>query len=150
MNFYISYFAQFRNMTPKQICFSTAIWDPKWFHDFKNQSHKFIKDKKVYGLRATCFNPQDTSCRGMPCQHAPSSCAFLKNYDDQLSRLDFKMTIDALSEVANIIATELSINEPDVVLLVHETPDKACSERHSIIKWFKMNGVEIKEWKKPS
>jgi len=148
MNFYISYFAQFRNMTPKQICFSTALWDPKWFHDFRDQNYKFIKDNKIYGLRATCFNPRNHECHGMPCQHEPKSCNFLHCYKEQLDSLNFSDVTNALMTSANEIAKELKIEDPDVVLLVHETPDNPCSERHTIIKWFDDNWLPIKEWKK--
>lgn len=148
MKFYISYFAQFRNMTPKQICFSTAIWDPKWFHDFADQKHKFVKDGKIYGLRASFFNSKDSSCQGMPCPYSPKSCKFLQRYAAQLSTLDFNRAISALKDAANDIAKQLHVEDPDIVLLVHETPSNLCSERHAIINWFKSNGVTLHEWKK--
>lgn len=149
MMFYISYFAQFRNMTPKQICFSTALWDPKWFHDFREQSYKFVKDGKTYGLRATCFNPMNHECSGMPCPHLPHSCNFLQAYEKQLDALKFNDVIAALRKSANEIAKQLHIVDPEVVLLVHEAPDNPCSERHVIKKWFAKHGMILKEWMKP-
>ena len=148
MKFYISYFAQCRNMTAKQICFSTAIWDPKWFHDFRGQDYKYFKDGKLYGLRATCFNSVDSSCRGMPCPSSPKTCKFIKNYNKQLKSLNFQEVTDALIKTANMIAEQIGVADPDIVLLVHEAPDNDCSERHSIVQWFKDNGVQISEWKK--
>lgn len=137
-------------MTPKQICFSTAIWDPKWFHDFMTQDVKFIKDGKICGLRMPIFNSRNHECRGMPCQYLPKSCNFLKSYALQLSELDFNEIKSTLVEAATLAAKELHIDDPDVVLLVHEAPDNPCSERSVIMKWFEKNGVKIKEWQKPS
>ena len=148
MDFYISYFAQFRNMTSKQICFSTAVWDPKWFHDFKDSNHKFVKDGKIYGLRMPCFICNDTSCSGMPCPHLPSSCRFLKAYKQHLDELDFKKIVNALKKSANIVAKELGVKDPDVVLLVHEAPTNRCSERQPLVKWFEENGMTLQEWHK--
>ena len=148
MKFYISYFAQFRNMSSKQICFSTAKWDPKWFHDFKDDKHKFIKNDKIYGLRADCFYPRNAACSGMPCPHSPKSCQFLKDYDAQLSKLNFEKTIDALIKAANEMKNALKIDDVDIVLLVYETPENPCSERHSLCKWFKKHGILLEEWHK--
>ena len=136
-------------MTSKQICFSTAVWDPKWFHDFKGQDHKFVKDGKIYGLRATCFMPRSTDCHGMPCQNDPKTCNFMQSYMKQLDMLEFDDVINALSNAANDVAKELDIDDPDVVILVHETPDNPCSERHILKKWFDKHWIKLKEWKKP-
>lgn len=148
MNFYISYFGQFRNMTSKQICFSTAVWDPKWFHDFQGQDHKFVKDGKIYGLRMPCFICDDRSCSGQPCQYNPDNCQFLRAYSRHLHELNFNEIFDALTKTADLIAKELNVEEPDIVLLVHETPVNKCSERHALIRWFGENSIELKEWKK--
>ena len=50
---YTSYFYQIRNMRPGDLAFSTALGDPKWFHDFTNdKQYKFIDKRGVLnGLR---------------------------------------------------------------------------------------------------
>lgn len=148
MKFYISYFAQFRNMSAKQICFSTAAWDPKWFHDFQPQAHRFVKDGRVYGLRMPYFICNDNSCSGMPCPDDPETCKFLKAYAAHLDTLDFNQIYTALTSTAKIIAEELNVEDPDVVLLVHEAPTNPCSERNALVKWFNKHHVKMTEWKK--
>lgn len=34
MKFYTSYFYKLRFFTPNMLPFSTAKWDPKWYHNF--------------------------------------------------------------------------------------------------------------------
>ena len=38
------------------------------------------------------------------------------------------------------------MEDPDLILLVYETPDNPCSERVAIQDWFKLYGLEVKEW----
>ena len=40
------------------------------------------------------------------------------------------------------------IEIPTMILIVHEVPSNPCSERIVIQKWFKDNGIIIKEFKK--
>lgn len=40
------------------------------------------------------------------------------------------------------------IENPIMILIVYEKPDNLCSERVVIKKWFKDNGVEVKEFNK--
>ena len=42
------------------------------------------------------------------------------------------------------------MEEPEIVLIVYETPNNPCSERLPIIEWFSENEFEIKEWEKCS
>ena len=69
MAIYISYFYNVRFLKPDQVPVSTAVWDPKWFHDFKGQSHKFFDKRGVLnGLRAESLHPDhtcDSLCRGL-------------------------------------------------------------------------------------
>jgi hypothetical protein len=38
--------------------------------------------------------------------------------------------------------------EPEIILLVYETPDNPCSERIALIDYFKKHGIELEEYKK--
>ena len=55
-NFYISYFYQIRNMKHNTLPVSTAMWDPKWFHERRiikmNENLKKI-EKKIKALKET-------------------------------------------------------------------------------------------------
>ena len=60
-----SYFYQIRFFKPNMIPVSTAMWDPKWFHNFKNQYHVFKDRNGVYnGLRYPALSPKG-ECEGL-------------------------------------------------------------------------------------
>ena len=42
MNIYISYFYNIRFFPKNLIPISTAMWDPKWYHNFKSDDTVFI------------------------------------------------------------------------------------------------------------
>ena len=39
--------------------------------------------------------------------------------------------------------------EPEIILLVYETPNNLCSERAALIDYFKKHDIELKEYQKP-
>lgn len=153
MEIYTSYFYQVRFMKPFMIPVSTAVWDPKWFH--QNQKQSFVwKDKNgVYnGLRADVFSPGplcEGLCRGPEtCEtRSPQTCLFLKTYRYQLDQLDYNDVIGRCERLGNYIKSlEYFSQNPVIILLVHEAKDNPCSERRIIQEWFKDNGKEVKEW----
>lgn len=87
MKLYTSYFYQIRFFAPNIVPVSTAVWDPKWYHNFAGQDNVFL-DKRgvVNGLRAPALAPGsqlEGSCAGkdgtaVGCTHNPSTCAFLR------------------------------------------------------------------------
>ena len=91
MTIYTSYFYMVRFFPENLIPISTAVWDPKWFHDNKDQSYQF-KDKRgvINGIRASIFAPgPDLGGYCSPsCGMEPSSCQVLLRYGLQLSKLD--------------------------------------------------------------
>lgn len=60
-----SYFYQIKNFSENMISVSTAILDPKWYHDFKGCDH-FFKDKNNVwnGIRSSYLFP-DGECDGL-------------------------------------------------------------------------------------
>lgn len=155
MNIYISYFYMVRFFAPYEIPLSTAVWDPKWFHDFKGQDYAFIDKRGVFnGVRATMFAPGDTCsslCRGREgCQKTPETCDFLRLYAKQLERLDFHAFMKYLEQASTLFQEQLKLARPaDFVLLVHEAPDNPCSERVPLQTWFEKNGHPLYEWERP-
>lgn len=156
MKIMTSYFYQIRNMKPNYIPLSTAVWDPKWFH--QGQGHGFqYKDKNGIwnGLRAEPFVPNETCeglCRGPEtCNYlGPHTCAFLKTYRAQLDKLDYNDIIQRFEELGEQIQkTEGFEEEPILVLILHEKYDNPCSERWPIQAWFKDHGYEIEEFNLP-
>lgn len=151
MKIKISYFYSIRNFQPYMIPISTAIWDPKWYHDFKGQDYVFKKNNVYYGLRYDSLAPGLTCqscCRGPErCMETPDSCLFLKNYYKQLQGINFAQMITDLKNLAYSIKEHEGFQEdPMIVLLVYEKVDNPCSERHSIKRWFKENGIELKDF----
>lgn len=153
MKIQISYFYQIRFFKPNMIPVSTAIWDPKWFHGFKGK-HFIFKDKNgVYnGIRYEAFNPHqdDAAC---PCNFHKigmnGECGFIKDYTRRINSLDFNKVMSDLTKIADtIVKVERLVDDPVIVLIVYETPDNPCSERQTIINYFRSHGVDITEFKR--
>ena len=142
MRIFISYFYKVRFLTPNQIPFSTAVWDPKWFHDFKGQSHIFY-DKRgvVNGLRIEPLAPRCTDCSGRCEPRDPSTCGFMREYREQLDSISMEELLNYFKGLANCF----NLSDPDIVLLVHEAPSNPCSERVPLMDWFKSHGIEVME-----
>lgn len=151
MKIMISTFHNIRNFTQNMIPISTAVWDPKWFHDFKGPDHVFKDKRGIYnGLRYLSLSPGITCeglCRGPEdCGNTPDSCPFLTAYKKQLDNLNFDTMVDELTSMALLIENhEQFEGEPIIVLLVYEKPDNPCSERSALRAWFKEHGYELEE-----
>lgn len=155
MKIMTSYFYQIRFMKPNYIPLSTAVWDPKWFHQNKGQDFQFKDKNGVWnGLRAEIFMPGEECeglCRGREvCSaYSPKTCAFLKAYRRQLNKLDFNEVLNRFQKLGEQIQkVEGFSEEPIYVLIVHEAYNNPCSERWVIQDWFKDNGYDIKEFNK--
>lgn len=155
MKIYTSYFYQIRFMDKSIVPVSTAIWDPKWFHQFKGQDYIFKDKNGVYnGIRAEMFAPGPVcadQCRGRDCCNTgdPAQCKFLQNYRLQLNQLDINEILSRCNSICERVrALEGVQGEMSICFIVHEAPSNPCSERRVIQEWFKFNGIEVKEWTK--
>jgi len=156
MKYLISYFYHIRHFYPYMIPVSTALWDPKWYHNGMGQNHIFEDSRGVVnGLRCEKLhfpeelydNLHDKQCKGKPCKYEPSTCEFLKEYEKYLFSLNFKLIIDELEYFAKEMKDTLEFSEdPIIVLMVHEANTNPCSERGPLIKLFKSNNIDIKEF----
>lgn len=143
-----SYFYQIRNFKENMIPVSTAIWDPKWFH--QNRGHKYIfEDKRgiINGIRLEALITEAQGCGLCPCNDKnPTTCAFLKSYEQQLEKIDFNKMITDMEKLAIEYQKDKGfLDEPIIVLIVYETPQNKCSERIAIQNYFNKHGVECKE-----
>lgn len=133
MNIYTSYFYQIRFFRPDMLPISTAIWDPKWFHDFKGQDYMFHDRRGVLnGVRCEPLHPGEhleNSCRGRPCPRSPETCDFLRGYRKQI----FAISKDKFLESTQALLDATNTKTP--VLIVHEAPDNPCSERVVLQEW---------------
>lgn len=146
-----------RFFKPYQIPISTAIWDPKWFHNFKDQDYVWKDKNGVWnGIRLDILNPE-SCCTSQPPECVacikegrtkdPNNCKFIKEYKEGLNKIYFKDLIDLLNKTAEFIQRlEGFKNEPEIILLVHESPVNPCSERIPLQELFKNNGIDVKEW----
>ena len=154
MKFYITYFYNVRFLSPSVLPVSTAMWDPKWFHNNMSQSYIFEDKKGVYnGFRIEELSPyklEHISC-GDTCNEEPGNCSFIKSYHDYIFSLDFNEIYNKLLELAKGLQEQRNYrNIPDICLLVHEKPDNPCSERCVLVDWFKSNGIDLIEFEKPA
>lgn len=160
MKIKISYFYMIRFFKPYQIPISTAIWDPKWYHDFKKENYTF-KDKNgvwngFYYLPLAPGESCEGLCNGVDkCNSGkdPNNCKFLREYKKQLDNIDFDKMILFFKNLCNKIERTENLKEkydcePEIILIVYETPNNPCSERASIINLFKQHGIDVEEFKK--
>lgn len=153
MKIYTSYFYQIRFFKPNQIPVSTAVWDPKWFHEFKDQDHIFVdKNGVINGIRLEYLNPKRCNAGGCPCEvKDPSTCWFIKSYKKGLERWNFNDIYGMLSGTAEYVQRLLGFSdEPEIMLIVHEAPDNPCSERAPLQEYFKEHGINVEEYEKTS
>ena len=157
MKIWTSYFYQVRFFKPYQIPLSTADWDPKWFHNFKDQNYVWKDKNGVWnGLRLDIFSPSKccsilppecTRCSNVSNRH-PETCSFLRDYKNGLdNKINFSDLLELLQRTAQTIKdTEGFSDEPEIMILVHEASTNPCSERAAIQEYFREHGLEVKEW----
>lgn len=151
-----SYFYQIRFFKPNMIPISTAMWDPKWFHNYKGNNY-YYQDRNgvVNGLRIHPLVPGAACadlCRGIDvcATKDPKTCAFLQNYRKQLDAIDFpEFMVQLSSHIAAVCKLYNIKEEPIVVFIVYEVPSKMCSERVPLLQWFNDNGIPVQELKYP-
>jgi len=146
-----------RFLKPYQIPISTAIWDPKWFHNFKDQDYVWKDKNGVWnGIRLEILNP-NSCCITQPPEciacvkdgrdRDPKNCSFIKEYKEGLEKINFNDLMELLTKMAEFIQQlEGFENEPEIILLVHEAPYNPCSERVPLQELFKNNGIDVVEW----
>lgn len=148
MRYMISYFYQIRFFSRNMIPVSTAIWDPKWYHQSKDQSY-FFKDKNGVwnGFREPLLNPSKDAGCSKDCSQDPTYCNFSRSYEEKLHKIDFDKFDSKYNKLAAYIQSKENFKEePVIVFIVHETPLNPCSERLPLIRWFKENGRSLDEF----
>ena len=153
MKFYISTFYQIRFFTENMLPVSTAMWDPKWYHNFGHQNVCFYDKRNILcGCRYEKFNlpaslwtdlvEQQEECqRDCPFREQVPECPFMKKYKQYLDSLDFEYIINEIEEMSSKVS-----KIDTIVLLVHESPKCLCAERPVLRQWFQDHGRELEEW----
>lgn len=148
MKFKITYFYMLRFLKPNQIPISTALWDPKWYN---KDGKVYINDKGViFGLKCPPLSPQECTPGCCPCNNrTPGKCKFIQEYMESLRKLNFLEIKQGLENIAREVQGFMGFTEdPEIVLVVYETPDNPCSERGSLIQWFLENNVNLEEYER--
>ena len=145
MKRYITYFSNLRYLDDSYLPINTTIYPPAFFN-----TNGLDKTSNGIYLGVTAHEiifPHLGEGNSCPCAAKdPTLCGFIKNYLRHLQQVDFK-TFEA--HYSNL-AARLSSKINKVVLVVYEKPDNPCSERGSLIEWFKENGIELEEFRPPS
>lgn len=118
------------------IPFSTAVFDPPWYHAFKHMHYNFLdKNGVLNGLRIKDLAP-GRNCEGLCTGTSdcvtlnPKTCAFLQEYQKQLEGVPYDALLEYLQKVTSKIQERMGFEEePIAVLIVYEPPTKECSER---------------------
>lgn len=153
-NYKISYFNNIRNFKNNCVLISTAMYDPKWYH--QNLGKDIIyTDKRgiVNGIKLECLHAVHTD-EEVECITCDKSCApnckFLADYYKHLTELNFVDVQNVMISIANELMRRKIVYPIngciDIVLLVHEKPNSPCSERMMLVKWFKAHGIELQEY----
>ena len=167
INFYISYFYQIRNMKPNMLPVSTAMWDPKWFHDDNGGRWKYMdKNGVINGVRMIdlmmpLYKWEELVKRNESCEHCginngangswiSGMCPFMKEYAKCIREKnpDFQKFINFCDGYLQFLNQRLNLCLDTIIFIVHEAPSKGCGERPELQRWFYENGMELKEWNK--
>lgn len=150
MKISITYFYNIRFFSTNMIPVSTAIFDPKWYHNNLGNNHVYLDKNGVYnGLKVPELSPEKVKVHDCckDCPQTPPDCSFLKAYREYIYSLDFDKIHKYLSDLARVVKKNKRLRyEPEIILMVHEKPDNPCSERGVLIDWFRDNGVEVTEF----
>ena len=157
MKVMISYFNNIRNFDTDVLPVSTAMWDPKWYHNSLAPDNIFI-DKRgiVNGMKCRKLilpitdwyelENSNEECRH-DCPFIGTNCKFMQKYRHHLDTIKFDKLLTSFQTMLQYVNQLLGLECKDVVLLVHEKPDKLCSERVVLKAWFKDHGLELEEYK---
>ena len=167
INFYISYFYQIRNMKSNMLPVSTAMWDPKWFHDGKGEKWRYMdKNGVINGVRMIdlimpLYKWEELVKQNESCEHCKINngaagdlfsgmCPFMREYAKCIreKNSDFQKFITFCDGYLQFLNQRLNLCLDTIIFIVHEAPSKGCGERPELQRWFAENGMELKEWNK--
>ena len=161
MKISISTFSNIRHFEPYMIPISTAVWDPKWFHDDKGGRWKYMdKNGVINGVRMIdlmmpLYKWEELVKRNESCEHCDDwgitgTCPFMQEYAKYIREKnpDFQKFINFCEEYLYFLNIRLNLRLDTIIFIVHEAPSKGCGERPELQRWFAENGMELKEWSK--
>lgn len=160
IKFYISYFYQIRNMKSNMLPISTAMYDPKWFHDGKSENWRYmdkngvINGARMIDLMMPLYKWEELVKRNESCEHCNNwiagMCPFMQEYAKCIREKnpDFQKFITFCEGYLNFLNQRLNLCLDTIIFIVHEAPSRRCGERPVLQQWFAENGMELKEYNK--
>lgn len=165
INFYISYFYQIRNMKSNMLPVSTAMYDPKWFHNGKGENYRYMdKNGVINGVRMIdlmmpLYKWEELVKRNESCEHCGTNngadgawvsgmCPFMQEYAKCIREKnpDFQKFITFCDGYLQFLNQRLNLCLDTIIFIVHEAPSRGCGERPELQRWFAENGMELKEF----
>lgn len=135
-----------RHFKANQIGISTAVWDPKYW------TYGMNKKSSVTGISEKVLSPvqvEQYCYKDCPYKTDIPNCPFIKDYRKYLDTVDFNYLMAEFKRVAEEVKKINNYEgEPEIILLVYETPDNPCSERQPLIDYFGKHGIKIEEYNK--
>lgn len=148
MKIYIANFGNLKSLNENCIPISTAVYQPKfWTYGIdKNNVFLGISERELSPYRLDSDHICINCC---PHKNRVPECPFLIEYNKYLATVDFNYIMSEFTRVSEDVRKVTSyVGEPNIVLLVYEAEDNPCSERNSLIAYFKSHGVEVNNWRK--
>ena len=142
MKLYTSYWAQVRNFPRNLVGLNTTVWPPRWRPMGKDKNGIIVIDCFLLKPGSEC----EGLCNGKCEPKHPNDCKFLETYYNQLKSIKFTDFMWQLQKLHDDICAGENLEDVDFAFIVFEKYDNPCSERWPIQKWFRENGIEIKEW----
>ena len=164
MKWLISYFYQVRNFNPNMIPLSTAIYPPKWYGK-GDVAARFDKNGVIIGLDIpefkfpqelfeTSLSIEEQCCKDCPYYETIQKgwfdtfywCPFMKVYYNHLYNQNFHDIIKKYETFVSSLNDQFHLNIDTIILIVHEPPQRRCSERIVLQKYFEKNDEKLEEY----
>ena len=146
MRISISYFPMVRYFLPNQIGISTAVFKPRYW------SYGLTKRGSFQGIEEKSLSPyyvEQYCSKECPYKKDLPNCPFLTAYRNYLDTVNINYLLSEFKRIAeDVKKINNYVGEPEIILLVYETPNNPCSERQPLIDYFEKHGIKIEEYSK--
>ena len=146
MRISISYFPMVRYFLPNQIGISTAVFKPHYW------SYGLTKRGSFQGIEEKSLSPyyvEQYCSKECPYKKDLPNCPFLTTYRNYLDTVNINYLLSEFKRIAeDVKKINNYVGEPEIILLVYETPSNPCSERQPLIDYFEKHGIKIEEYSK--
>jgi len=160
MKIVITDFYHIRLFKPNMIPIATTGDWPYWLFSYnKVKKGEFFLDSNnvINGIKEELFSNfkfefeklTEKCGEAKPCPYLDKvpHCQFMEHYYSYLQKQNFNYLLSEFKRVAEEVKQINNYEgEPVICLIVYESSKCKCAERPCIIKWFKDNNYDLKEW----